>query len=168
MTELGSRDLKSTTSAGPRHRPIALNALMIILAFQGLSGVAGGLGLVLDPSGSLLAIPIEWLDGSPFGDYLIPGIVLLVGLGVFPLILVTFMWRGIPWSLDAGAGVGVILLVWLGIEIFVIGYQPVPPFQAVYAAVGISIIVLAYAPSVRAEYNRLRARKPEPASRSSA
>ena len=64
---------------GREHRPRALGAagrraaLLFLLLFQGVSGMAGGVGLVADASGSTLGIPLEWLKGSPFPDYLIPG-----------------------------------------------------------------------------------------------
>jgi hypothetical protein len=44
-------------------------------------GVGGGFGLVIDPSSEPLGIPLAWLDGSPFADYLVPGIVSLTVLG---------------------------------------------------------------------------------------
>ena len=58
------------------HRPISVYLLMVALGFQGLSGLAGGLGLIIDPSGAMIGLPAAWLEGSLFRDYLIPGVIL--------------------------------------------------------------------------------------------
>ena len=55
-----------------------LNGLGLLQVFIGLGAVAGGLGLVLEPSGANLGMPLEALEHSPFSTYLIPGIVLFV------------------------------------------------------------------------------------------
>jgi hypothetical protein len=49
-------------------------------AFIGITAVAGGFRLVSNPNGTS-DIPIEWLSGTPFTDYLIPGLVLLIVIG---------------------------------------------------------------------------------------
>ncbi len=56
-----------------------LGALQILIC---ICGVAGGLGLVTEPNGTNLGFQVEWLSQSPFTDYLIPGIILLVVIGV--------------------------------------------------------------------------------------
>lgn len=134
------------TTAGKR--PAVLYALIAALVFQGLSGIGGGIGLVLDPSGEAVGLPIAWLEGSPFADYLIPGVVLFTVLGVPPLIIAYGLWTGRRWSCTAGLAVGLALLVWLAVEIAVIGYQPTPPLQVVYGIVGIMIVALALRPNV--------------------
>jgi hypothetical protein len=41
--------------------------------FIGLGGVAGGFGLVSEPSGANLGFEVDLLSKSPFSDYLILG-----------------------------------------------------------------------------------------------
>jgi hypothetical protein len=137
------------TSERPKQTPPALYALIAVLAFQGLSGVAGGYGLIADPSGESLGIPIAWLEGSPFTDFLIPGVVLITLLGIVPLFVVYGLWTRRPWAWAASLTVGVVLLVWLGVEIAVIGYEGEPPLQAVYTVVAAAIIALTLSASVR-------------------
>jgi len=115
------------------------------MAFQGISGVAGGIGLVFDPSGESLGIPIEWLAGSPFRDYLVPGLVLLSVLGVVPLVVTWALWRRRPWARPASLVVGMGLLIWIAVEVAVIGYQPDPPLQTIYGALGALIAALSLA-----------------------
>ncbi len=51
--------------------------------FIGVGALAGGLMLMLEPSGSGMGFPVELLQGSPFPDYRIPGVFLFTvnGLG---------------------------------------------------------------------------------------
>lgn len=132
-----------------RSSSTAMRALILALALQGLSGLAGGFGLIADPSGAALGIPLEWLRGSPFTDYLVPGIVLLTVLGIGPLIAAWGLRTKRPWSVPGALLIGVTLLVWIGVEIAVVGYQPEPPLQLVYAALGVAIVVLSRLPSVQ-------------------
>lgn len=117
--------------------------LIAVMAFQGLSGVAGGLGLIADPSGASLQIPLDWLIGSPFTNYLVPGIILFVVLGQVPLAVVFGLWKRKSWARLAAIGVGTALCIWIFVEILVIGYQPDPPLQAVYGIVGMVILLIA-------------------------
>jgi hypothetical protein len=135
-------------------RPAGIYLLLAALLLQSLSGLVGGLGLVTDPTGSRLGIPIEWLTGSPFNDYLIPGLVLLFLLGALPLLVSYGVWVRRYWSWSAALFVGLALLTWIGVEILIIGYQPRPPLQLAYGAVGLVILVLTLLPSVRGHLGR--------------
>lgn len=143
-------DLRSDPQAAARHsRPGGLLVLLSALSIQGLSGLVGGLGLVLDPTGASIGLPVEWLAGSPFTDFLVPGLVLFTVLGIAPLAAAHGAWKRRTWSWAACLAVGVALLVWLAVEVAVIGYQSQPPLQLVYGLVGGAIVVTALLPSVR-------------------
>lgn len=114
------------------------------------------MALTLDPSGASIGLPLVWLEGSPFADYLIPGVVLTSLLGVVPLLAAYGVWTSRPWSWAVSLGIGAALLVWLAIEIAVIGYQAQPPLQLVYGVVAAVIILSTTSPSVR---RHLRARR---------
>ncbi len=57
-------------------------ALVVLQIFIGITAVLGGIGLVSDPSGAKMNVPLELLKNSPFANYLIPGLVLLLVIGV--------------------------------------------------------------------------------------
>ncbi|NIP56683.1 MAG: hypothetical protein GWM92_01080 [Gemmatimonadetes bacterium] len=114
-----------------------------------MSGLGGGIGLVADPTGAFVGLPSGWLRGSPFEDYLVPGLVLLTVLGIAPLIVAWGLWTGRAWSWAAAFVVGVALLGWLAVQIAVIGYQADPPLPLAYALLGALIVVLALRSSVR-------------------
>jgi len=135
-------------------RPLTVNLLTGAILIQGLSGVAGGIGLVFDPSGASLGIPSSWLAGSPFADYLIPGVILLVVLGIVPLVDLYGLWTRQYWGWLGALLIGLALMIWIGVEILVIGYQPQPPLQLLYGILGVVISILALLPSVRAYFSR--------------
>jgi hypothetical protein len=136
-------------SPGSRSRPASVIALMCALGFQGLSGLAGGVGLIGDPTGAALSIPQEWLMDSPFRDYRVPGLILLTGLGVLPLVVAGAVWSAARWALAASLLIGLMLVVWIGVQISIVGYQASPPLQAVYGSLGLVIAALTRMPSVR-------------------
>jgi FtsH-binding integral membrane protein len=125
---------------------------MALIVFQGLSGLLGGVGLVFDPTGESLQIPVSWLENSPFDDYLIPGLILLIVLSFFPLVVFYGLLKKWSWSLLAAFMVGTALIIWIGVQILIIGYHPQPPLQLIYGLLGLSILVLALLPSVRRFY----------------
>ncbi len=132
-----------------RSRSLGLLVLMAALLLQGLSGIAGGIGLVLDPSGSSLQIPLSLLAGSPFENYLLPGLILLTVLGFVPLVAFYGLLQQRAWSWLLAVLVGVALIVWIAVEIAIIGYQADPPLQLIYGALGIVILVAGALPSTR-------------------
>ena len=154
----------STISVAPR-RPRALVALVVVQLFQALGALAGGAVLMASPDGRLMKMPLSNLDGSPFKDFLIPGIILFVVLGMGPLATAVVLVRRprsatlerinpFPheywgWTLSGAIGAG--LVIWIAVETLIVPYSFLQPF---YAGVGIVIIALTLAPSVRACYRR--------------
>lgn len=121
------------------------------MVVQGLSGIAGGFGLLSDPTGTAIGIPLDWLRDSPFPDYLVPGAFLFTALGIAPLIVAFGLVRRRTWSWYGALAVGLTLLAWLVVEVLVIGYQPEPPLQLIYGVIGVVIVGLALLPAVRQE-----------------
>ncbi len=71
--------------------PFTSKLLILLHLLLGLGAVFGGIMLVIDPSGELIKMPITLLENSPFNSFLIPGIILLVVLGVLPRFLDQFL-----------------------------------------------------------------------------
>jgi hypothetical protein len=117
--------------------------LFLLVIFQAFSGLIGGLLLVIDPTGELLQIPVVWLRDSPFVDYLIPGWILLIVLGLFPLIVTYGLLRQLRWARPGALIAGIALIIWIGVQIIIIGYHPQPPLQLIYTLLGILIVIFA-------------------------
>jgi hypothetical protein len=112
---------------------------IVVLIFNGISGLAGGYGLTADPSGAGVQMPIYLLDGSPFHNFLIPGLVLLVFIGISSLVVAYLAIkkdRRYPLLLIYQ---GITVWIWLIVEIMVIG--TLDALQLVYAIVGLILVL---------------------------
>ena len=146
-------------------RPAALIALIVVQLFQAVGALGGGAALMASPKGGIIKMPLSNLDGSPFKDFLIPGSILFVVLGVGPLVAAWVLIRRPRstalesvnpfgheywgWTLSGVVGVG--LVIWIAVETLIVPYNFLQPL---YAGVGAVIIVLTLVPSVRAYYRR--------------
>jgi hypothetical protein len=95
-----------------------LGALQV---FIGIGGIAGGFGLVTEPSGSNLGFHVDLLSKSPFSDYLIPGLVLLAVNGFGNLtggILSFFRYR---YAGPCAGALGAFLVIWIVAQVWWIG-----------------------------------------------
>lgn len=130
-------------------KPTGIKFLIGLLLFQGISGLSGGIGLILDTSGESLQIPLIWLEGSIFNSYLIPGIILFFVLGVFPLIVLYGIQKKKVWAWNTSIIIAMGLIVWIIVEIIIIGYQASPPLQLIYGILGILILLVTLWPGNR-------------------
>ena len=117
-------------------------ALEILL---GGGALAGGAALMLGPRGEILPLSVSALEGSPFDTYVVPGLILFVVLGLGPLLAARLAWRRHPLAPLAACAVGVALLVWLAVEIAIIGFSVTPPLQPFYLLLGVVITVVGLA-----------------------
>lgn len=141
-------------------RPVALLLLLFFLLFLAAGGLYGGVAMLLDPSGGALQMT-EVLPLLPVPDYTLPGLFLLVVMGVLPLLLAygllarpAWAWAA-PlsragrhhWAWSGALALGLVLGAWLGVQGLLIGFRW--PIQYVTAANGIAIVALALVPAVR-------------------
>jgi hypothetical protein len=107
--------------------PLAPRARRLLVAVElvvGLGALYGGCGLLLDAE--RLGVKESWLQGSPFPNYRIPGVVLLVAVGGGLLSAAVATWRRPPWAPFAARGAAAILLGWGIVETAVVGYHGWP------------------------------------------
>lgn len=113
--------------------------------FLGVGAIGGGAALILGPRGENIPLPISALAGTPFGTYLVPGLILFTVLGVGPLGAAALAWRRHPIAPLLALGVGLALLIWIAAQIALIGYSSDPPLQAVYLVLGLLIALVGLA-----------------------
>ena len=89
-------------------------------AFISLGALGGGFMLVRDPSGSALGIPLSLLEGSPFSDFLIPGIFLLAVNGAGSMIGAGFSFTRRRYAQEIAIILGAILVAWIVIQVIII------------------------------------------------
>jgi hypothetical protein len=120
--------------------------------------------LFLAPDGRLMMLSSDVLAGTPFSNYLIPGIILFTFLRVFPVLsgyslLKRPSWRWpdkinptktMHWAWTSSWAAGVIMLIWIGVETIMLGY--ISFLQPVIAVYGVVIIILTVLPVTRRYY----------------
>lgn len=128
---------RSTPSLSRLARAAA--ALEILLS---LGALGGGTALMLGPKGQIIPLPTSALQGSPFDSYFVPGFVLFAVLGLGPLGAALLVSMRHPLAPLATIGAGVALLIWLAVEIGIIGYTNDPPLQPFYLVLGATITLV--------------------------
>ena len=112
------------------------NFLGVLLAFAALNAFGGGYYALSGAEG----VPREWLDGSPFRSYFVPGLVLFFGVGgCFLWAAIAVFIRSRKARLLAIFSVAFVL-VWLAVQVAIIGY--VSWMQPVTASVALLILFL--------------------------
>ena len=117
---------------------------IILLIFLGLGGLYGSLMLLIDPTGVKMGFSSDLLNGTPFNNYLVPGIVLLLMNGLLPLFVSYLAIRRVNyygwWIFIQGA----ILFGWLSLQII---FNPdffVPGMHITFFITGILLMLLGF------------------------
>lgn len=142
-----------------------LRFLLIFLhLILGLNGLAGGLLLMLKPDGSLLQMNVDWLQYSPFPNFLLPGVLLFTFLGVLPLLtlfglitnknvhLLNFLnlYADRNWAWCFSLYTGTIAILWINVQLVMTQYFWLQP---VISLTGLAILVLTLVPRVMNYYH---------------
>ena len=134
------------------------NLLIALLAFLGLGAMGGGAVLIVSPSGKLMGMPLSILNPSPFSDFLIPGIILFLVLGIIPLLLIVALlkkptsklaeyfnyYADIHWAWTYTIYIAFILIFWIQIEMVLL--NAVSWLHTFYMFLAVVIIFVALLP----------------------
>jgi len=107
-----------------------------LLAFAAMNALAGGYFGLSGAEG----VPTAWLEGSPFRDYFIPGLVLFVIVGGSFFVASIAVFRGLRIARTAAFTSVTVVFVWLAVQLSVIGY--VSWMQPTTATVAAIILIL--------------------------
>ena len=119
--------------------------------------------MLIDPTGGSLQLT-EVLPLLPVRGYTLPGLFLLIVMGIVPLVLTYGLlarpdwtwaaklsrWSGHHWLWTGTLALGLTLIIWLIIQGLLIGFRW--PIQYITAVDGLLIILIALMPSVRRFY----------------
>ena len=149
-----------------RNPTVARNYLVFPLALLGVGAVFGGGVLIVSPSGNLFGMPLSLLDKSPFPDFLIPGIILFVVLGLVPCGLVFALLKkpvsaladrlnaypDMHWAWTGSIYVAFALIIWLQAEMMFL--QAVGWLHTIYMMLAVKILFISLLPTVRSCYKK--------------
>jgi menaquinone-dependent protoporphyrinogen oxidase len=120
-------------------KPLPFPTLAVALCLAaGISALGGGAALVARPDGSAIGLPLWVLRHSPFHDFLVPGILLLLVIGVGNT------WAAYRHAIrDPFAGFvsfasGVALVVWIVVEMIML--RSMHNLQIAYLLLGTAIV----------------------------
>jgi hypothetical protein len=143
-----------------RKRSFPVTLTIFLLGFLGISAAAGSLALLFNLGGG--QPPISWMEEIPLVDsYVVPGLVLGIGFGLGSILTTYGMIRrprwswlggleqvtGHHWSWLATILIGAGQVVWIALEV---AYLPeLSWLQVLYGPLGLALVLLAMAPSVK-------------------
>ena len=119
-------------------RGVTRYVLGCLLAFVALNAFFGGYYGMTGAKG----VPTEWLAGSPFRDYFIPGLILFVVVGGSFLVATIAVFAHLRIARLAAFSAGIIVFGWLAVQIAIIGY--VSWMQPATAITGLFVLILAW------------------------
>jgi len=147
-------------------KPVSVKALIVLEVVLAFFGFASGLQFVRDPSGGTHDMDTSILEGTPVGDFFFVGLFFVTCYGILPVLIIYGLWKlprwrwtdavnkwtGQNWAWTAAATTGIILIVWIIVEVYYIGSpEGFPRFlQVTFAALGGVILILAFLPRARA------------------
>jgi hypothetical protein len=117
-----------------------LGSVLILVAINAFGGGYYGMAGAKN-------VPVEWLKGSPFHNYFIPGLFLFIVIGGSALISAIAVFRRHHMANKAALICGIIILLWLAIQVAIIGYiswlQPTTAIAAIFILI-LSRLLLKY------------------------
>lgn len=116
--------------------------LFVLVSFIAVTANLSGLLLISQPDCSILKLPLSLLEGTPFKTYLIPGVLLVVFVGIVNLLAVFFNLRSHQSRYDWAMAGGVSVVVWFLSQLILI--QTVHWLHVAYFGIGLIIFLLAY------------------------
>jgi hypothetical protein len=113
---------------------------LLLLILNGTGALIGGIPMIAYPDGSANGISLNYLEHSPFSDYFIPGLVLVIGNGVFSLLAFLGLILNVRHHSWFVMGQGIVLLGWIVIQMIMI--REVNFLHIAFGSIGSTLIFL--------------------------
>ena len=140
--------------------------LVACLVFLSVNALTGGAMMIIAPDGSLLKLSLLFLEGSPFHNFLFPGVALFLILGVFPALICYGMIFRKDYRWFAGINLfphmqgvwttslytGIMCIGWIIIQQLLTSFFILQPL---IASLGLLIVILTLLPRTQAYYLHL-------------
>lgn len=153
-----------------QRRPAGVTMLIVTQIVFAFVGFMSAYGLLSDPSGEGIGLSLDLLENAPVGDFALVGWWFLGFYGILPAVTACGLltrarwawtdrvnrWTGQHWAWTASVALGIILLLWIALELVFVG--PLTgiggALQVIITLLGLLVLGLVSRPSVRA-YLRL-------------
>jgi hypothetical protein len=114
--------------------------LIILTCIIAFSAIGGGTMLLITPDGSSIDLSSSFLKGTPFGNYALPGLILIMVIGGSQALAAFALLRNKPGAYTFSLIAGILLLGWMGIQLLLIG--PLYWLQFFILGTGLLIILV--------------------------
>jgi hypothetical protein len=114
----------------------------VLLLLVGIGAVVVGVGLVIEPGGDRIGLPLELLNNTPFEDFLLPGFALFVINGIGSLIGALFVFIQNRFAGIATIILGLAMIIWITAQVIWIGWESV--LQPIFLSVGLIELALGF------------------------
>ncbi len=122
-------------------------ALFLIEVFVGISAVMGGVSLLRGAYAQQL--PVTWLAGTPFSDYTVPGLLLVIAVGGSAVLAAATVFIQRDWAVLNTVAAGLVLVGYLVVEVICLDSKAgnalpsVLGLQILYFVAGLATVGLA-------------------------
>lgn len=117
-------------------RDVRRRALLTLNLFLGLTAISGGVGLLA----GWISVPVSSLAGSPFRDYTVPAMLLIVSVGGTAMLAACLVHLRRLLAAPLSAVAGGAIIIFEAVEWSVIGFAWL---QAFYIGVGVVTLTVA-------------------------
>jgi hypothetical protein len=125
-------------AASKVERPGYIRLAMLLELFTAVGAIPAGIMLVTDPTGAGVGFPPGWIEATPFGSYLVPGLYLLLVNGFAMLALVGLSLARHPVAPWLTLVLGIGLVVWIAVQLVVM--PEVSFLQAIFGVIGLVLV----------------------------
>ncbi|HRH66634.1 MAG TPA: hypothetical protein PLU53_10090 [Bacteroidia bacterium] len=147
------------------NRPFPVYILCTLLLILSISALAAGFSFITDPGGKGIGIDLSYISRTPFKNFLLPGLILFICIGILPLLVFAGLifrpeWKAMNllniypnkhWAWTYSLYSGIVLIAWIAVQITMVDYFFLQP---VCIALGLFILILTLLPSVQEYYTK--------------
>lgn len=129
-----------------QHKLIRI-ALFVLEAVVGVTAIQGGIGILSGTFNQYM--PVAWLAGTPFSDYTIPGLVLLIVVGGSAVLAAATVFLHREWAVLVSVLAGLLMAGFEVVEVISVDSKVgdalsfVLGLQLFYFVLGLAVFVLA-------------------------
>lgn len=129
-----------------------------------INAVPAGVMFIIDPSGAVIGLSTDTLQNSPFSNYLIPGLFLLLVMGLMPIVILyglvnkskqvwaerLNLYKEMHWSWTFSFYLGLVLIIWINFQLLMM--KEYTFLQVVISLLGVGIIIVTHLPNIKNYY----------------
>lgn len=116
--------------------------LLILLCFIAFTSVVSGIMMISGPDGKIMNLPLSLLKGTPFRNFLVPGILLTFIVGGINLLAAYYNLLKRTNQYNWAIAGGLVISAWIIVQMILI--RAAHWLHFLYLGTGIFIVLLAY------------------------